>query len=154
MSAPSGPGAPRQADLRRAISGAYYGVFHGVLAAAADRFIGRTRRASVEYALAYRSIDHKWLRDLCAEVKKPILPAKYKTYEPEGGFVAELKGFAAAVFDLQESRHDADYNPLLHLKRSDAVIAISTARSALRRLNGASDVQRAILLALLLFPPR
>ena len=31
-------GAPRQVDLRRAISNAYYGVFHAILAAAADEY--------------------------------------------------------------------------------------------------------------------
>lgn len=141
-------------DLRRAISGAYYGVFHTVLAAAADEFIGRTRRASVEYALAYRSVDHRWLRDLCIEVKKPTLPAKYTSYQPTGGFSVDIKEFSAAVADLQESRHDADYNPRLHLKRSDAVIAINMARSAAQKLDQVVTGQKTAFLALLLFPPR
>jgi len=47
--APAGRGAARQVDLRRAISNAYYAVFHGLLAAAADEFIGRARRHSADY---------------------------------------------------------------------------------------------------------
>jgi hypothetical protein len=35
----SGAGAPRQADLRRAISNVYYAVLHAILAAAADAFV-------------------------------------------------------------------------------------------------------------------
>jgi hypothetical protein len=66
--APVRPGATRQVDLRRAISSAYYAVFHGVLAAAADEFVGRTKRAALEYSLAYRSIDHRTLSPRSAEV--------------------------------------------------------------------------------------
>jgi uncharacterized protein (UPF0332 family) len=150
----AGPGAPRQVDLRRAISGAYYGVFHSVLAAAADEFVGRTKRASVEYALAYRSVDHRWLREVCFEIRKPTLPARYKSYEPLGGFSADIKAFAAMVADLQESRHDADYNPRIHLKRSDVVIDINTARSASDVLNRLNADHKFRFLALLLFPPR
>lgn len=34
LAAPFGPGTIRQVDVRRAISAAYYGVFHAILAAA------------------------------------------------------------------------------------------------------------------------
>lgn len=56
--APPAIGAPRHTDLRRAISNAYYAVFHTVLAQAADTFVGKTNRKSELYALLYRSIDH------------------------------------------------------------------------------------------------
>ncbi len=69
---PPGGGAPRQADLRRAISNAYYAVFHAVVAQAADDFVGITHRASPRYGLVYRSIDHKSLRKLCEDVKKTL----------------------------------------------------------------------------------
>src|ERR1700751_1842071 len=70
---PAGP--PRQVDIRRAISAAYYGVFHAVLAAAADQFVGVTKRSTSQYGLVYRSVDHLWLKKLCEEVKKPTLKA-------------------------------------------------------------------------------
>lgn len=60
--APPGGGAPRQVDLRRAISNAYYSLFHAVLTDAADDFVGSTHRQSPRYALVYRSVDHKSLR--------------------------------------------------------------------------------------------
>jgi len=50
MAAPRG-GAPRQADLRRAISSAYYAVFHAIMAEAADDFVGSTHRHTPRYAL-------------------------------------------------------------------------------------------------------
>src|ERR1700691_52999 len=74
-----GPGRPRQVDLRRAISSAYYGLFHAILTAAADEVIGRTRRSSRNYSLAYRSVDHRALRALCAEVQRPTLSSKFRS---------------------------------------------------------------------------
>lgn len=89
-------GAPRQVDLRRAISGAYYGVFHGALAGAADEFVGAVRRSTREYALVYRSVAHRCLRELCSEAKKAKLSAKYAVYAPNG-FGSDIQAFAAAA---------------------------------------------------------
>jgi len=70
-------GRPRQADIRRAISAAYYGIFHAVITKAVDQFVGVTNRDESRYGLAYRSIDHRWLRELCDEVQKPTLRSKF-----------------------------------------------------------------------------
>lgn len=147
-------GAPRQADLRRAISNAYYGVFHATLAAAADEVVGVTNRDSQRYALVYRSVDHRPLRDLCTEVKKPSLPVRFARYEPKNGFGPNVKAFAAAVLELQEKRHAADYDPLIRVKLSDAILAVTTARTALKRFRRASPLRRKSFLTLLLFSPR
>lgn len=111
---PAGP--PRQVDLRRAISSAYYGVFHATLTAAADEFVGVTKRSTTQYSLVYRSVDHRSLRELCSEIKKPTLPAKYTPYEPRNGFGPNIKAFAAAVVEMQEKRHAADYDPLIRVR--------------------------------------
>lgn len=152
--APSGPGAPRQTDLRRAISSAYYAVFHSVLAAGADEFVGSTRRNEPVYALCYRRVDHRALRDLCTELKKPRLAMRYKNYEAELGSGARLPGFAVLLVELQEGRYAADYDPAIRLKRSDATIAIGNARIALEHFAAAPPTSRRLFLALLLFPPR
>ena len=44
-------GAPRQADLRRAISNSYYALFHAILCEAADDFVCSGRRQSARYAM-------------------------------------------------------------------------------------------------------
>src|ERR1051326_8403917 len=73
LAEPPSAGPPRQVDVRRAISAAYYAVFHATLAAAADQFVGVTKRATSQYALVYRSVDHKTLRELCLEAKRTQL---------------------------------------------------------------------------------
>jgi hypothetical protein len=152
--APPGGGAPRQADLRRAISSAYYGLFHAVLTEAADDFVGRTHRQTSRYALVYRSVDHRSLRSICEDVVKTRLPAKYAKHEPAGGFGSDLVAFSTAVVDLQERRVLADYDPLFRARKSDAVLAVETGRTALARFRNASRSRRKAFLSLLVFSPR
>ena len=150
----AGAGAPRQVDLRRAISAAYYAVFHAVLAAAADEFVGATRRSTKQYALVYRSIDHRRLREICTEAQKPNLPAKFAEYAPSRGLGNNIRAFSVAFLDLQKKRHAADYDPLTRFKGSDAIVAATTPRTALRRPPKANSTNRKAFLSLLLFQPR
>ncbi len=152
--APRPSGRPRQVALRRAISAAYYGLFHFCLTEAADEFVGVTQRATNRYALVYRSIDHKALKDLCVEAKKQTPPARYAHYFPTGGFDANVRAFSTAAIELQEKRHLADYSPQPRFRTSDAKLAISTARSAVRRFQAAGAEHRKAFLTLLICPPR
>jgi hypothetical protein len=154
LASPSSVGPPRQVDVRRAISAAYYGVFHAILAAAADQFIGPTRRASSQYGLVYRSVSHDQFRRLCEEIKKSTLSRRYSSHAPANGFGSNIVAFAAAAMELQEKRYSADYDPLIRFKQSDAMLAVQTARAALRRFEKASGNRRRAFLGLLLFAPR
>jgi hypothetical protein len=146
-------GAPRQVDLRRAISSAYYGLFHAACIAAADEFVGKTKQSEPIYALVYRSIEHRTLRQLCEDLGKPTIPAKYQPYLPPRGLPLGIAVFALAIVDLQAKRHAADYDPLLRLSPVDARVAIRTARRALALFELVRRSRRVFLL-LLLFPPR
>ena len=147
-------GRPRQVDVRRAISAAYYAIFHATITAATDQFIGVTNRDESRYGLVYRSVDHRWLRELCTEVQKQTLTSKFKPYAPFGGFGANIAAFAAAVVELQVKRHAADYDVMTRINRSDAVLAIAGARAALSQFDKASQQERLAFLSLLLFAPR
>jgi hypothetical protein len=147
-------GAPRQADVRRAISSAYYALFHAVATEVADEFAGRSQRQTPRYALVYRSVDHRALRTICEDVVKSTLPAKYLKYVRRGGFGPNLKALASAVVDLQEKRHAADYDPLLRVNMSDARLAVATGRTALIRFKRVTPAQRRAFVSLLVFSPR
>lgn len=147
-------GAPRQVDLRRAISAAYYAVFHKVLTAAADEIVGVGRRSSALYELTYRSIDHGRLRKLCEDAQKMRLPPKIARYVTSGQFSSEMQTFAAGLVELHQHRHSADYDPTVRVTMSDAKLAIETARSGITRFNRASADERRAFLFLLLFEPR
>lgn len=148
------PPEPLQANLRRAISAAYYALFHVALTAAADMVVGRDDRSNGLYELVYRSVAHNWLRDLCRDLRKRPIPHRYKLYEPQGGFGADMSAFAELVIQLQEARNEADYSPSLHVSRSDAVALVARARNAFARFNAAPAGDRKAFLTLLLFQPR
>jgi uncharacterized protein (UPF0332 family) len=147
-------GRPRQADIRRAISAAYYAIFHATITRAVDQFVGVTNRDRSRYGLVYRSVSHAWLRDLCKEAQKATPSNRFRPYAPSTGFGSNIAAFAAAVIELQEKRHSADYDVMIRVNRSDAALAIATARAALKRFSKASGARRLAFLSLLLFPPR
>jgi len=149
---PKGP--PLQVDLRRAISAAYYGVFHATLTAVADTLIGRVHRGSPHYTLAYRDVDHGRLKTFCEVARRSPLPPKYQPYVPQNGFNADIQGFASAAAALQDARHEADYDPRRRFRTSDALLAVNTARAALTHWNVAPAEQRTAFIMLLVFSPR
>ena len=61
------PGAaqPTQADLRRAVSTAYYALFHCLAATAADLLTGSSR--SPEWHQVYRALEHGKARSACRQ---------------------------------------------------------------------------------------
>jgi hypothetical protein len=120
----------------------------------ADEFVGVTQRATVRYALVYRSVDHRTLKATCVEARKQKPSAKYAAFTPLGGFDEHISEFSAVAVDLQELRHTADYDPQPRFKMSDARRAINNARSAVRQFPMASQDHRKAFLTLLLCPPR
>jgi hypothetical protein len=120
------------------------------LTAAADYVIGVGKRTTEQYTLAYRSINHGPLRNLCHTCSNPN---SNKDHFPHG-LGKELAVFATAIIELQEERHSADYDPRYVVTSTEAAFAISQARAALHSFRAAPEEQRNAFLALLLFPPR
>jgi hypothetical protein len=140
----------RQADLRRAISTAYYGVFHVVMRAAADTYIGRGNQKSAEYALAYRHVDHAGLKIACETCKRQ----SFADDGQPGQFNSDLRAFAGAVVELQARRHAADYDPSLYLYVLDARTVVATARDAVNRFRNLPSDQKLKFLFLLMVKAR
>lgn len=94
------------------------------------------------------------MRGLCQEMANRTLSEKLRRFVPAGSPSADLQAFGAAIKELQEKRHSADYDPMLRVKTSDALTAIEAARNALSRFAAIADDERAAFIALLVFPPR
>jgi hypothetical protein len=150
---PHGKGAPRQVDIRRAISAAYYGVFHFILRETADQFIGVALRGSPLHALAYRSVAHARLADLCEDARKSPLPARLAVAAPAGAFSRDIRDFAGFLLELREKREAADYDPSLKFRIADAAQLVQAAKSAINRFQDAPNEERRAFLALLVFAP-
>ena len=114
---------PRQSDLRRAISSAYYALFHGLAEVTADRLVGATptARQSTAWCRVYRDLNHN-------EVKKACRSAW------QIGGINDLLVFASSCLGLQELWHQADYDPNARFKHSFVVDRVNEAEETLAAL--------------------
>lgn len=121
---------PKQANLRRAISTAYYAVFHLLVEAAAHRMARDVQSRRV----IQRSFEHKAMKEFALE----LAPAPQKGNSAPGpsrkvrGYFetvpAELWTVAEGFWRLQHQRHLADYDPDFSPDRATALEAVADAR--------------------------
>ncbi len=133
---------PSQADLRRAISTAYYAVFHTLAASNAELIAGQPQSSMSAYAWerVYRRLDHGRARN--------NLRAVLNLLSPSGEF------FASAFIDLQDLRQEADYDPNFSISYSDAVNIIAQAETAIRNFAQLTQEERRLLVAQSMFDRR
>ena len=122
---------PKQAALRRAISTAYYGVFHFLIEQATKELAGvRGTDANLRAFLA-RGGSHAGLKAVCKAVSTgnwPTLIEKRIGKGKLGAPPAPLRSVGAAFVNLQELRHVADYDPLRRFNRADTIIEVGRAQ--------------------------
>ncbi|MEJ0026899.1 MAG: hypothetical protein WDN01_12805 [Rhizomicrobium sp.] len=147
-----GVGAPRQVVLRRAVSTAYYAVFHVPCGTIAETFVSAGVWKS--RVLFYRSLDHGKTKDRCKKLGQKPLPNKEKIFFEAQAFGQELRDFANTFVQLQELRHQSDYDPDYRLTKALAQQCIDDASKAMADLNSAGDQERNKFLAYILFDIR
>jgi len=119
-----------QARLRRAVSTAYYAVFHAIIEASVDR-VASGAPPEVQAAVA-RAFDHTTMKSFARSVASgspPKVLQKVFTDVP-----AQLKQLADSLTYLQDERHAADYDlsALFDFDRSNrSVKAMARARLVL-----------------------
>lgn len=107
-------GKPRQASLRRAVSAAYYALFHFLIdeAAALVAGAGRGKSPTDLRRLVGRSFTHTQIKSACVEISKvtptDILKPFWKTLDIVQQ--TELLRLAQTFRLAQEERHRADYD--------------------------------------------
>jgi uncharacterized protein (UPF0332 family) len=134
-------------DFRRAISAAYYAVFHTVVGTIADLFSNLLDPTGSIYERIYRRPEHRDVNNCWG---------KYKTLCKEKGVEANLNlekfdnGFKA----LYEKRSQADYNVTTLITHDDATTSIEIAHGAIQNFLAADEGARNVFLSLIVFPPR
>jgi len=118
---------PSEAQLRRAVSTAYYALFHRVLQAAAGRFMGLDQENSAGYALIYRSFDHRHIKAVCEGLDVSTLKDSLKRQLGRNAVSQDMRNFANSFPRLQEARHLADYDPQAVFPHADVLFLIDTA---------------------------
>lgn len=143
-------GRPSQANLRRAVSAAYYALFHEVVYRARLVLLGGELGKRALGDRLGRSIDH-------ANVKKAAnwyvgtMPEAIKDTRQQMQLRVPSADFALVcrrLVELQESRHRADYDLSIPLLRPDAKRLIEEAREALQKLRGLPDEGDVLVLLL------
>ena len=139
-------GRPRQTHLRKAISAAYYAMFHAVANSNADSLIGATTatRRSEAWTATHRALNH-------GTAKQQMMNGRRIETFHNG-----IQDFSDTFVVLQLQRHDADYNPnpdssptrLLTLQN------IQRARDAINAFFAAPLPERRRFATHLLFPRR
>src|SRR5438132_3588850 len=93
------PAAPIEADLRRAVSTAYYALFHLLVHESTTKIVA----PAAMRPRVVRAFEHRDMRKVCEDYSQPI--------DPRGQPVSqEIQDISAAFVTLQQARHEADYN--------------------------------------------
>jgi uncharacterized protein (UPF0332 family) len=119
----SGSLKPKQIDLRRAVSSAYYAVFHSFCLNCADTLVGTSKKSRPNHAWqqVYRGLDHGSVKSACEAARNIEFP------QP-------IKDCADAFVELQKQRHNADYDPNYRITRLEALEAVTRAKQAVKDL--------------------
>jgi uncharacterized protein (UPF0332 family) len=119
------PRRPRQSDLKRSVSTAYYALFHALAKDAADLLVGvGPGRADKAWVHVYRGLEHGFAKNASKEV-------------PKLGFPDGILSCANEFIELQEVRHKADYDPRATFTRAEALEWVARAEAAIASLRAA-----------------
>ena len=134
---------PTQAELRRAVSTAYYALFHLLVSETTRNW----NRDSSRNALG-RIFDHGMMKRVSDRLAK-------KTPSADADPTVSALRFVAKVFvELQDLRHSADYDNGPTWTRLDAIVPISSAKTAFFAWEGIrhTDIAQEFLVSLLIRP--
>ena len=125
-------GRPRQAELRCAVSAAYYALFHALANSCANTLVGSTRanRDQPAWRQTYRALEHGHARRQC------------NNRSAMRRFPAGVRYFGRVFADMQQRRHLADYDPDATFSRSDVIQFIDEAESAIALFESVSPATR------------
>ena len=132
LAARSGNDSPGQSGLRRAVSTAYYALFHCLANCCADTLVGGpgSGRSEPAWHQAYRALQHGTTRSRCNNLGMIQR------------FPVEIQDFARQFVRMQRKREDADYDPSLTLVRADVIVAIERTEQCIAQFDAAPDRDR------------
>lgn len=114
---------PRQASLRRAISAAYYELFHLLVHEATNRLIGGVARAELRHCLG-RAFAHADMKSVAQQFAANNVSQKVASGLRRQPLQPDLINVASAFVDLQQARHEADYDTARRFTRQEALMLV------------------------------
>ena len=134
------PRRPSQANLRRAVSTAYYAMFHCLAACAANSLVGRARDSA--WHQTYRALEHGKARRACEDQRTMAV------------FPPGVRDFAATFAALQKERQLADYALDGKYEKEDVRATIDIAEDNIAGFEQADARHRRAFVAHVLFRRR
>ena len=121
------PRRPKQVNLRKAVSSAYYALFHLLTSEASALYAAEFRLA----ARINRTFNHGEMRKVSLLIANNKLPKGVQS--PGASYITpmEVKTVADAFVRLQQARHDADYDLTFSLSRKEALEFVQMASEAI-----------------------
>ena len=137
-------GRPRQTDLCRAVSPAYYAQFHSLARCCADMLAGGApaNRRRLAWRQTYRALEHGPARDRC------------NSRAGMSRFPPEIRRFGEVFVATQQLRHYADYDPDINFARSRVIQLVTNAEDAIAGLEAADRSQQRDFATYVLFRAR
>jgi uncharacterized protein (UPF0332 family) len=137
-------GKPRQSNLHRATSTAYYAMFHTLARSAANLLIDGpgSKRSAQAWQQVYRALEHGPAKKACMSGTISALPR-------------QIQDFANLFVTMQEKRHKADYGPNAKAQKSQVSTDIDLVEAAIEDFESVSAKDRRAFAAFVMFkPPR
>ncbi|MCY4542062.1 MAG: hypothetical protein OXB95_06665 [Rhodobacteraceae bacterium] len=123
------PKKPTQASLRRSVSASYYALFHLLVDEATKLLLSGNVRRPLRDSLA-RAFHHSFMKQAALEFTKQQVSPKLSSGFNRQAVPQPLVDVATAFVQLQEARHDADYNRTLRFTRSEVLDLVDLAELA------------------------
>jgi uncharacterized protein (UPF0332 family) len=142
---------PKQANLRRAISSAYYALFHLLVDEACRVQIGAQHAQAPFRQVLGRAFVHTVMKEACRSFGGGTLKRGVAKGLPSSFTVpSEIRDLASTFVQLQDLRHLADYDLTERFKRSDVLSLINQVEARIRAFtNLASSNEKRFFLACL-----
>lgn len=118
------PRRPKQANLRRALSTAYYALFHLLVDEATRRALGQAIGVRDHRAVLARGFEHTRMAEVSKSFAGGALPAVVAAGTAGQAVPDALRRVAEAFVAQQNRRHAADYDPLVTFQRPEVLAAL------------------------------
>ncbi len=149
------PRRPRDASLRRAVSTAYYALFH-LLTDEASRFLASGAGRGDLRSLIARGFVHSEMSRASKAFSSGyggLPPHVRAVISDPRAFQSGLSVVAATFYQLQAARHTADYDTAYRLTRKETIALVSDVERAFAQWRAIRDTEaaRVYLVALLMW---
>ena len=129
-----------QTELRRAVSCAYYAMFHTLALSNANTLIGASSADQQRWAWqqTYRAADHRPTRN------------KLSSASLDNRFTRSIRRFGVVFADVQRARHSADYDPHSEFSATDVTDLIDRVETTIVNFNQSpADIRRDLAIHIL-----